>query len=144
MEKRYWFLHESKYIHTLTYSQIYLDQSREDLSELPPLLEKYGKRLFLCVSEDLLWRTLTGAPKEGGSVSVCRLSKRVPNAINSAVIDWTLPVRTTLRNHQTARSRHQQYRSGKSHQSRSEISFQSNWQFSKSRSDQKIPGCGSG
>ncbi|KAK7207859.1 hypothetical protein BZA70DRAFT_28173 [Myxozyma melibiosi] len=48
----------------------YLDPASEDLSELPTLLEKYGTRLCVRVSEDLLWRTLTGASKEDGIIGL--------------------------------------------------------------------------
>ncbi|KAK9235529.1 hypothetical protein V1525DRAFT_364812 [Lipomyces kononenkoae] len=41
-----------------------LDTDDEDITDLPSLLHKYDDQLRVYVSQDLLWRTLTGAPKE--------------------------------------------------------------------------------
>ncbi|KAK9247224.1 hypothetical protein V1506DRAFT_532672 [Lipomyces tetrasporus] len=41
-----------------------LDSDGEDIRDLPRLMEKHRERLRVFVSDDLLWRTLTGAPKE--------------------------------------------------------------------------------
>ncbi|KAK9375889.1 uncharacterized protein V1513DRAFT_463334 [Lipomyces chichibuensis] len=45
-----------------------LDTDEEDMTDLASLLEKHGEQLRVFVSQDLLWRTLTGAPKEGSSL----------------------------------------------------------------------------
>ncbi|KAK9431564.1 hypothetical protein V1505DRAFT_367985 [Lipomyces doorenjongii] len=45
-----------------------LDTDKEDMTDLASLLEEHGEQLRVFVSQDLLWRTLTGAPKEGSSL----------------------------------------------------------------------------
>ncbi|KAK9369222.1 hypothetical protein V1509DRAFT_478445 [Lipomyces kononenkoae] len=41
-----------------------LDTDEEDITDLMSLLEKYDDQLRVYASQDLLWRTLTGSPKE--------------------------------------------------------------------------------